>query len=180
MSERLLALVIGLIAALLLSCACGALFLVTAGGSGETVASAAPADWSIQADIGERYLNRIFLDNLGTYPSPWPVTDGTLDVQPGNRIAFTATVQSPLGEMTAIGAVTITVGDGELAIRIADVSLGQVPVTLMLRLFQPGLEAQINAEANRQLLERAGQARLALAGITTDDAALHAYLVAIP
>lgn len=181
MSERLVALLIGLIAALLLSCACGALFLVTTGGSAEEVAEVtAPAEWAIQADIGERYLNQIFLDNLDSYPSPWPVTGGTLDVLPGNRIAFTATVDSPLGEAVATGVVTIVVDGGQLNIRIAQVSLGQLPVTALMRLAQPGLEGQINANANKELLERASQAKLRLAGMTSDDAELHAYLIGIP
>ena len=180
-TERLIALLIGAIAGLLLSCSCIALFLATASSGDATVVEAtAPATLApIQADLSEDFLNRTFLSNVATFGSPVPITAGRLDIMPGNRIAFTADLDTPLGPLQATGTVTIAVQDNLLDIGIESVTLGQLPVTQLMRLFRPNTEAEINAIANRQLSERAGQAGLKLQAITTDDTQLHVYLTTL-
>jgi len=176
-SERVIVLLISLIAGLLLCCLGGSLLTLT-GSVPAAIDASAPADADIQADLSEAYLNRLFLENADTYPSPLPLEGGYLDIQPGNRIGFVAQVGSPAGKLTAKGTITIAVEDGALRIRLAEVRLGSMPVTTMMRLFQPALEANINALANRQLLERTGQAKVTLLAITTDDDEMHVFLAA--
>ncbi|MHB0875006.1 MAG: hypothetical protein ACYC5O_03055 [Anaerolineae bacterium] len=178
-TERLIVLLIGLIAGLLLCCSCIGVYLALGDSAATPIEVAAPATTAIQADLSEAYLNRMFLSNTASFNSPVPITGGQIDVQPGNRIAFAVDLDTPLGAITATGAVTITVRDGLLDIHIEQVNLGRLPVTRLMRLFRPTTEAEINAEANRQLLERASQAKLGLEALTTDDTTLHVYLASI-
>lgn len=177
MAERGVALLIGLLAALLLSCGCGALYLLAAP-TAQVVEQSELADAYVRADVSEGYLNRSFTANAGMAPSPWPIRSGQVDVRPGNRLNFAATAQSPVGPITFTGAVAITARDGQLDIGIVSVNLGPLPVTPLMRAFYPDIEGRINAEANRLLLERAGEARLRLAAVTTSDTHLHLFLAA--
>jgi len=178
MSDRTLAVLIGLIAGMLVCCCSGGL-LIAAGSSGTAVdvaQSPAPTDAGIRADIAESYLNRTFMDNAAGYPSPWPLKAGRLDVLPGNQMKFIVQVESPLGLMTVNGLATLTARDGELVIRIADVRLGQLPVTALMQAFQPDMEAQINEQANQQLRERTQMAQVKLLAVTSDDTQFQFFL----
>ena len=175
--ERIVASLIGLIAGLLLFCL-GALLLMASGSQPAALAESAPAEAEIQADISEAYLNSIFLADAATYPSPWPLEGGQLDLLPGNLIGFAAQVQSPLGSLTVKGTATIVARDGQLQIGIAEVRLGPMPVAVFMRLVQPELESQLNSQANQQLLQRTAEAGLTLLALTTDDSQMHAYLAA--
>lgn len=179
MSDKTLVMVIGLLAGMLVGCMGGAVLI--AAGSPSPVAPVAappfaPGQAMIEADIAEQYLNRTFLQNAAAYPSPWPVQNGQLDVLPGNRLRFIAQVKSPLGVLMISGTITMIAHDGELQMRIAEVRLGQLPVTGLIRIFQPGLENQINAQANRQLRERTALAKVKLIGVTSDETQLRFFL----
>jgi hypothetical protein len=175
MAEKGVALLIGLLAALLLSCGCGALYLLAAP-TPQVTEQGELVDAYVRADVSEAYLNRSFTANAAMAPSPWPIHSGQVDVLPGNRLNFAATAQSPVGRITFTGTVAITARDGQLHIGIASVNLGPLPVTPFLRAFYPGIEGRINAEANRLLLERASGAHLRLATVTTSDTHLHLFL----
>lgn len=175
-AERAVMLLIGLIGGLLLMCSCAGVYLATGDGSGTGVEAAAPTAAAIEADLSEQYINRVFLANTSTYDSPMPITGGQIDVQPGNVLAFSVDLDSPVGPLTATGSVTMTAVDGLLDIRVQQVTVGRLPVTRLMRLFRPDLEADINAMANRQLLERASQVKLKLDAVTTDDTTLRVYL----
>jgi len=177
-TERTVAFLIGLIGALLLSWCAATAFLATTTPEPPAVVVAAPADTPIHAELSEEYLNRSFMQTLASFSAPLTITGGQLDVLPGNRIAFATYLDSPLGPLTASGFVTLSVQDGLLSIHIESLTVGQLPATQLLRLFQPNLEDELDAAANRALLQRAGQAGLRLQGLTTDDASLHAYLAA--
>jgi hypothetical protein len=177
MSERIVVLLIGLLAGLLLCCLAGGLTALS-GSEVEPLEVAAPADVGIQADLSEAYLNRMMLENRDSYPSPYPIEDGSLDLQPGNRIGFAVQIRTPAGKLNAVGTITLIIEDGKLRLTVAEVRLGSVPVTFLMRLAQPALEARINAMANEQLLERTGRAKVKILAITTDDSRMHVFLAA--
>ena len=174
-SDKVMALLIGLLAGALLCCAGSGVLLALSPAQAAVEGWAPAADAVIQADVTEAYLNRTFLSYTASIPSPLPIKAGHLDVLPGNQMAFTAQMQSPLGLLTAKGIATIVARDGRLHIGVSEVHLGPVPVTLLMRLTQPGLETQINAMANDQILSRLGQANLTLAAVTSDEGQLHFY-----
>ncbi len=176
MSDRMLAALIGVIAGMLVCCCSGGLLMAAGSSSSGLELAKPPANATIEAQITEAYLNRTFLQNATGFPSPWPLQSGQIDVLSGNRMKFVARVQSPLGEMTVNGMVTLTARDGQLVIRLADVRLGQLPVTAMMQLFLPGLEAQINELANQQLRDRTALAKVTLVGVTSDDTQLRFFL----
>lgn len=180
MGDRPLVALIGLIAGMLVCCCSGGLILALGSGGApvEVAQSAVPPNAPIEADIAESYLNRTFLQNAAGYPSPWPLRGGQLDVLPGNRIKFTAQLESPLGELTANGVVIIVARDGQLDIRIAEVRLGQLPVTALMQLFAPDIGAQVSAQANQQLRERTALAGVQLVGVASDDTQLRFFLAA--
>lgn len=178
LSDKTLAALIGLVAGMLVCCCSGGLLLATGTAGPAIDADRPPANATIEADVAEAYLNRTFMQNAAGYSSPWPLQSGQLDVLPGARMSFVTQVASPLGLMTINGLITFAARDGQLVIHIADVRLGQLPVTTLMQLFAPGMEAQINAQANQQLRERSAQANVALVGVSSDDTQLRFFLAA--
>jgi hypothetical protein len=176
MSDRNIALLMGVIAGMLL-CLIAGLFSIAAGSPAEDVESAqAPAGAVIEAAITEAYVNRAFVQNVASGTGSWSVDDGRIDILPGSRVQFTARIGSPLGKLMVEGAVTMAVKDERLAIRIVDARLGQLPLIGLLKPFLPSIESRIDEEANRQLSERLAQANVRLIGVTSDDTYLRFHL----
>ncbi len=180
MRDKTLAVLIGLIAGMLVCCCGSGWFLASGSVSPLAEPSQAPAGAAIEAAIAESYVNRTFVQSAADYPSPWPVYGGLVDVLPGNRVRFTVQVESPGGLVTVNGMITLAARDGNLVIRVADVRLGQLPVTALARPFLADLEAQVNQQANRQLRERMAQAGMTLAGVSSDDTQLRFFLAVKP
>jgi hypothetical protein len=176
MNDKTLVALIGLIVGMLVCCCSGGVFM--AAGSSSPAVDVTPFTGSatIEADVTEQYLNRTFMQNAAGFSSPMPLQSGQLDITPGNRMRFVVQVQSPLGEMTINGLVTLAAQDGQLVIHIADVRLGQLPVTALMQLFAPDMEAQINEQANKQLQDRTALANVTLVGVSTDDTQLRVFL----
>jgi hypothetical protein len=176
-TDRLLSVLIGLLAGMFLCCACAGLTLALSGrpsslGSGP---SATPPGATLDVAIDEAYLSRTLAQNARGYPSPWPIVGGQMDVKPGNQAKFAVVVDSPLGRMQVAGQLTFSAVSGRLLIHIAEVKLGATPVTPLVGIFAPDIEAQINAKANQQLQERAGGAGVTLLGVATDEQFLRFY-----
>lgn len=178
MSDKSLLLVIGLLAGVLLGCLGGIAMVAFGVSGGHSAEPATPPDGAlVEAAISEDYLNRTFLDSLGTSGGAALVYDGRVDVQPGNRLRFIAQLDTPIGLATTRGTVELAVVDGLLSIRILEVRLGQLPVTLLARPFLAGIEKQINEQANRLLTERSSSAPVKLLGMTSNESEIRFYLV---
>jgi len=180
-TDRLLGLLIGLLAGMFLCCAFTGLTLALGGGApsqgrGEVPSpSSPPAGATLDVAIDEAYLSRTLAQNARGYPSPWPILGGRMDVRPENQATFDVLLDSPLGRMTVSGRATFTSAQGRLAVHIAQVKLGAIPVTPLVGLFAPDLDAQINGQANRQLQERTREVGITLLGVTTDEQFLRFY-----
>ena len=173
-TDRFLGLLVGLLAGMFLCCAFTGLTLALGGGApaqgrGEVSSPSSPAGATLEVAIDEAYLSRTLAQNARGYPSPWPILSGRMDVRPGNQATFDVLLDSPLGRMTVSGEATFAVAQGRLAVHIAQVKLGAIPVSPLVGLFAPDLDAQINSQANRQLQERAQGAGITLVGVTTDE-----------
>ncbi len=176
MNDKTLVALIGLIAGMLICCCSGGVLMAASSSSSAANVTPFTGSATIEADVNEQYLNRTFMQNVAGFSSPMPLQGGQLDITPGNRMRFVVQVQSPLGEMTVNGLVTLAVQDGQLVIHIADVRLGQLPVTALMQMFAPGLEVQINEQANKQLQDRTALANVKLVGVSTDDTQLRVFL----
>jgi len=174
--NRWLGLLIGLLAGMFLCCA-GTAVILSLGGTASPVPtlSVVPSNATLDVAIDEAYLSRTLAQNAKGFPSPWPILGGQMNLQPGNQATFTVLVDGPLGRMAVTGRLTFGVTQGRLNIHIAEVKLGAIPVTGLIEFFVPGLETQINAEANQQLQERTAGAGVTLLGVTTDDQFLRFY-----
>jgi len=176
MSDKHLVLIIGIVAGLLFACL-GGLLLMATGKASPAGGPAAPPDGAlIEAQVAEPYLSYMLVETTAGDSVTRMIVDGRIDIQPDNRLAFLAQIDTPLGPMTTRGAVTIAVRDGRLAFRLGDVRLGQVPLTFLLAPFLPAIESQINEQANRQLAERIALAQLELVAVTSDETQLTFYL----
>jgi hypothetical protein len=176
-TDRLLGLLIGLLAGMFLCCAFTGLTLALSGGAPavQSATGGPPAGATLDVAIDEAYLSRTLAQNARGYPSPWPILGGRMDVRPENQATFDVLLDSPLGRMTVSGRATFTSAQGRLAIHIAQVKLGAIPVTPLVGLFAPDLDAQINGQANRQLQERTREVGITLLGVTTDEQFLRFY-----
>ncbi len=178
MSDKTIAFLIGVIAGVL-ACLVIGLFFVAAGAPAKETDSAPatpPAEAVIEAAIAEDYVNRAFMESIVGSTGDWKIEGGRVDIQPAGRIEFSAKIGSPIGSAIIKGVVRITVRDEKLNIHVAEVRLGQLPLTGALRPFLPTLESQINDEANRQLRQRADKAKVKLVGVTSDDDHLRFHL----
>lgn len=174
-NDKIVALLIGILGGALLCCLSSGLLLALSPKAAAVEGWAPPANAVITADVSEAYLNRVMMASAADYPSPYPVRAGQLDVLPGNRMAFAVQIQTPIGLVTAKGVATIVAREGRLYIGIEDVYMGPLPVTLLMRLTQPGLDERISDRANTQIISRLGQANLNLAAVTSDETQLHFY-----
>jgi hypothetical protein len=178
MSDKTIALLLGLVAGMLLCCVATLPLLAAATRPAPAAPITPPADAVIEAALSEDYINRVFvrqaLDQLGSLAPD----EAQVDVTPGGRLTFVAHVPSPLGRLSVKGAVDIVVKDERLALRIAAVNLGQMPLAGLLRPLLPALESRLNDEANRQLMARAGPLKLRLIGVSSDETTLRFYLAA--
>jgi hypothetical protein len=181
--NRWLGLLIGLLAGMFLCCA-GTAVILSLGGTSSTAPalSVVPSpegdlrsNATLDVAIDEAYLSRTLAQNAKGFPSPWPVVGGRMNIKPGNQATFDVLVDGPLGWMTVAGRLTFGVAQGRLLIRITEVKLGAIPVTGLMNMFVPGMEAQINAKANQQLQERTAGAGVTLLGVTTDEQFLRFY-----
>ena len=181
MSERTIVLLMGLIAGILLCCLVSLLTLALEpppAGPGE--AAAPPASLAVEVVLSEGFLNRAAQQALEEADLPWEVGDLALDVRPGGRIDFAARVEPPLGPVAVRGTTRLVTQGGRLAVEFAALRAGDLPLMLLARPFLSEIEAQINQEANAQLAERAGRAKLRLAGIGGDERQLILYFSAVP
>jgi len=185
MSDKTIAGLMGVIAGVLLCLV--ALLAATAGlgspaGAGDAAqpglaSPGPPAGTVIEAAITEEYLNRAFMQNVPAGGNAaWTLEEGRVDIQAGNRVQFTAKVGSPLGTLIVKGTVGIAVQAEQLVLHVTEARLGTLPLTGLLKPFLPALEAQVNDEANRQLSERAAQAKVRLLGVASDETHLRFYL----
>lgn len=174
-TNRLLGLLIGLLAGMFLCCACAGLTLALGGASPASPSTEPPQGATLDVAIDEAYLSRTMAQSARGYPSPWPILGGRMDVKPGNQATFDVLLDSPMGRMTISGRVTFVVAGGKLVIHIAEVRLGAIPVTPLVGLFAPDLDGQINGQANRQLQERTQGAGVTLLGVTSDEQFLRFY-----
>lgn len=168
-ADRLLGLLAGLLAGMFLCCAVTGLTLALGGSAPALQSATPPAGATLDVAIDEAYLSRTLAQNASGYPSPWPILGGRMDVRPGNQATFDVILDSPLGRMTVSGRAAFAAAQGRLAVHIAQVKLGAIPVTPLVGLFAPDLDGQINSQANRQLQERAQGAGVTLLGVTTDE-----------
>lgn len=177
-TDRLLGLLVGLLAGMFLCCAIAGLALALGGSAPTSPPAGPPAGATLDVAIDEAYLSRTLAQNARGYPSPWPILGGRMDVRPGNQATFAVLLDSPMGRMTVSGRATFASAQGRLAVHIAQVKLGAIPVTPLVELFAPDLDAQINSQANRQLQERTQGAGVTLLGVTTDEQFLRFHFTA--
>jgi hypothetical protein len=169
MSDKSLAVAIGVIAGVLICLVAGLISVALGAPAKESEPAPTPAAGVIEAAIAEDYVNRAFMQSMAGDAGAWEVEDGRVDIQPGGRVEFDARIGSPVGSLLVKGAVSITVDEGDLSIRVAEINLGQLPLTGLLKPFLPALETQVNDEANRQLRERAEKAKVRLVSVTSDE-----------
>jgi hypothetical protein len=176
MSDKSIVLVMGFVAGMLLCLVIG-LFVLAAGAPASFVAPAGPPpDAVIEVTITEDMVNRAFAHGVAGGAGAWSVDEGRIDLQPGNRVQFTARIGTPVGKWMVEGQAGIAVQDERLMLRILEARLGQLPLTGILRPFLPSIESRIEEEANRQLSERLARASLRLVGVTSDEAHLRLHL----
>lgn len=137
---------------------------------------AAPAEYDIEAAIAEDYVNRTMETNTSGLPSPVPVIAAHLDVRRGGRVDFVARVKmgaiEPLIRGTAVLRAT---PEGQLAVELADVRLGFVPITALI----PSSPIdEMNVAINEMVAERMGPLRARVVGVGGDETTLRFYLVA--
>jgi hypothetical protein len=179
-TDRLLSLLIGVFAGILLSCCLGGGTLMLAQSSGSpatTTAAQPPANYDIEIIVEEDYINRTMVENASNAASSLPLAAGHLDIRPGGLADFTAQIEA--GPLRPVFDGTLefrTTDAGQLDIRFASVRAGYLPVTA----FVPASQADaINLSINKMFAERAGPLNLRVAGVTSDETTLRFYLVIV-
>ena len=135
-----------------------------------------PSTYDIEAIIEEEYINRSMEQNMSGLPSPVPVLDAYLDVRPGGQGDFVAKVK--LGSLEPVirgTAVLRPTANGELEVKLVDVRLGYLPITVLM---PSGPLDEMNVAINELMAERMGAMEVRVVGVGGDETTLRFYLAA--
>jgi hypothetical protein len=134
-----------------------------------------PAEYDVEAIVEERYINDVFSEGAAGSQMPEYVAAGHVDVRPGGLVDFT--VQLSVGPLSPLiyGTAALHVTDtGELNVTLERLEVGRLSLASLI---PDDLLAPVNEEANRELVERTETMGVRLLDITSDETALHLYLV---
>lgn len=137
-------------------------------------ADALPPVHDVEVVVEETYINRIMVESAGEMEGGVPLVAGHLDLLPGGRADFEAQLRWGPFEPVIKGTIGFrTSSAGSIEVVLLEAQLGRLPLTGLVP--KSALD-DVNADLERQIVERFQSARMELVAVSTDETSLHLYL----